>query len=215
MPKKPGEPRLKRAVDVLRPANEPDRGHAVPIGLHRRLRGSNQTGIIGQPQIVVGAEVQKLAPRHLDMRALRPVDQPLSLHQPFGLDPLKHGSQMRQERRPPTFRHTTTPSVIAELLPQDSAEVKITDYNPSKRIPVILAQIPSGGPGGEAPPAVSTVLHDQNGARRRIRPDGVGPVGGVAGGITRGQILGLIPAFDAQPALDHRQMLAASGPVGV
>ena len=84
-------------MQILRAADEPDRGHAIAMAVHRRLGRNSQTRIIGQPQIIVGTKVQHPPPTNRDMGALRPLDQPLALHKPFGLDPGKGVFQMGQK----------------------------------------------------------------------------------------------------------------------
>jgi hypothetical protein len=71
---------------VLRAADEADRGHAEAVVVHRGLGGGDQAGVVGQAEVVVGAEVQHLPPGHLHMRALRPGDQAFAFHQALGLD---------------------------------------------------------------------------------------------------------------------------------
>ena len=57
--------------------------------------------MIGEAEIIVGAEVEHLARRavggDLDARPLRPGDQPLALGQPVGLDLGERRTQMGQE----------------------------------------------------------------------------------------------------------------------
>ena len=45
-------------VQVLGTADETDGGHAVSVGVHRFLGCFDETGRVGQAQVVVGAEVQ-------------------------------------------------------------------------------------------------------------------------------------------------------------
>ena len=48
-------------VDILGAADEADGGHAVATLVHGLLGGLDEAGIVGQAQIVVGAEVEGLA----------------------------------------------------------------------------------------------------------------------------------------------------------
>ena len=51
--------------------------------LHRLIGGGAQDGVVGQPQIVVGAQVDRLPVTHGDPAALRAGDQPFALGQPI------------------------------------------------------------------------------------------------------------------------------------
>src|SRR5207247_1513647 len=76
------QPLLELAVHRLRAADEPHRGHAVAPPLERGVRRGDDLGMVGQPQVVVGAQVQHLAPAgHADMRRLRRLDDVLVLVQ--------------------------------------------------------------------------------------------------------------------------------------
>ena len=78
-----GQPRFQRAVQVLRAADEAHARHAVAVAVHRLLRGGDERGVIGKPEIVVGAEVQHVAAigRDRDMSALGRDDGALGLPQ--------------------------------------------------------------------------------------------------------------------------------------
>jgi len=73
-------------VQVLCAADEADRGHAEAVVVHRGFGGGDQAGVVGEAEVVVGAEVQHLAPIHLHMRTLGAGDQALAFHQAFGVD---------------------------------------------------------------------------------------------------------------------------------
>ena len=63
---------LQPLVDVLGAADEADGAHSVAPLLHRRLRGLDEPRVVGQAEVVVGAEVQRLRPvLQRDLRALR------------------------------------------------------------------------------------------------------------------------------------------------
>ena len=71
VPRKAREPRLQRLVHVLRAADEAHRGHAVAVAVERRLAGRDQRRMVGEAEVVVGAEVQ-----HLRRRARRRSGRP-------------------------------------------------------------------------------------------------------------------------------------------
>ena len=61
VPRKAREPALEFAVHGLGPADEAHRGHAVAVAVERRVRGGDDRRVIGEAEVVVGAEVQHLA----------------------------------------------------------------------------------------------------------------------------------------------------------
>ena len=74
------EPLLESAVDALRAADEAHRRHPVAPALERLGGRRLHLGVAGQPEVVVGAEVdQAPATVDLDVRALRRGEQPLLL----------------------------------------------------------------------------------------------------------------------------------------
>ena len=52
---------LQLLVEVLRAADETDGRHAVTAGVHRLLGGFDEARAVGQAEVVVGAEIQRLA----------------------------------------------------------------------------------------------------------------------------------------------------------
>ena len=52
---------LEFAVNALRSADEANRGHAVAVAGERIVRGRDHRRVIGEPEIIVGAEVDHLA----------------------------------------------------------------------------------------------------------------------------------------------------------
>ena len=52
---------LERQVQIGGAADEAHRGHAEAVAVERRFCGSNQIGMIGEAEVIVGAEVQHLA----------------------------------------------------------------------------------------------------------------------------------------------------------
>src|SRR6185503_593203 len=76
----PRDPILELFVDVLRAADEADRGHAVAPAIERGMRGGEDLRIVGQAQVVVRAEVDDLEIRSdRDLRALRRADDAFRL----------------------------------------------------------------------------------------------------------------------------------------
>ena len=65
---------LQLLVDVLRAADEAHRRHAVAAAVHHLLGSLDESGVVAQSQIVVGAEVQHFLALHLDGCALRAFD---------------------------------------------------------------------------------------------------------------------------------------------
>ena len=61
---------LQFPVQILRAANEPDRGHAKPLRRHCPLRRFNQRRMIGQTKVVIGAKVNDLPVPYRDLPAL-------------------------------------------------------------------------------------------------------------------------------------------------
>ena len=109
------EPRdtlLQLSVQVLRAADEPDRGHAVTMIVHRRLSRRDQRRVIRQPKVIVGAQVQHVAPRDPDMRPLRRLDLPFAFHQPLGVDAAQGFGQVIEETG--LVRHVRISSVMME-----------------------------------------------------------------------------------------------------
>ena len=59
---------LELAVQGLRAADEAHRGHAEAECVERRLGGGDHLGMIGEAEIIVGAEVDRLARRAVGRR---------------------------------------------------------------------------------------------------------------------------------------------------
>ena len=85
-----GDRFLEAAVERLRPADEAHRGHAEAELVHRPARRGNDLRVIGEAEIVVGAQVDEVAPAalclHLHMAALRSGDQALRLEEAGGFE---------------------------------------------------------------------------------------------------------------------------------
>jgi hypothetical protein len=100
LPRKRASRVLQRPVQVLRAADEAHARHAVAVVVHRGLRGGDQGGVIGEAEVVVGAEVQHVAPvgGDGDMPALGRDDGALGLPQPLGPDRIERVGNPGQER---------------------------------------------------------------------------------------------------------------------
>jgi hypothetical protein len=96
-PEEAGQGRLELPVEVLRPADEADRGHAIAVLVDGALGGLGEARVVGQAEIVVGAEVQDAPPAHVDVCGLRRGDRTLALHQPGGVDLREGPADMGQE----------------------------------------------------------------------------------------------------------------------
>ena len=77
---------FKLAVQGLGAADEAHRRHAKTVGFQCAARGRDDLGMIGEAQIVVGAQIDHFASADADASALRPFDQPFVLIEPVGLD---------------------------------------------------------------------------------------------------------------------------------
>ena len=90
------------AVQRLGAADEPHRGHAEAERLHRLRRRGDHFGMIGEAEVIVGAEVQHLALAGIrgdaDAPALRPGQQPLALEKAGRLDLVERRPDVPQER---------------------------------------------------------------------------------------------------------------------
>lgn len=78
-------------VQVLGAADEAHAGHAEAAGVHGVLGGGDDVRVVGEAQVVVGAEVQHVRAAlaelaRLDVAGLRRVDVPLGLEQAGGAD---------------------------------------------------------------------------------------------------------------------------------
>ena len=82
---KGADARLEFLVDGLGAADEAHRCHAVTEFIECLVRGRNDLGMIGETQVVVGAEVQHVLAAavraHVDVGLLRAADQALGLEQ--------------------------------------------------------------------------------------------------------------------------------------
>ena len=86
---------LERRVQIAGAADEAHRGHAEAVAVERLFRRGDQLGMIGETQIVVGAEIEHLAPaRDLYAGALRRQDRPLGLPQRLGANDFELGGDV-------------------------------------------------------------------------------------------------------------------------
>ena len=80
-------------MHFLRAADEAHRGHAVAVAVERLLRRLDELRVVGEAEIVVGAEVDDFDarphPLDRDMRALGRQDRAFVLGQAFALDALE------------------------------------------------------------------------------------------------------------------------------
>ena len=88
---------LQLFVHILRATDETHRTHAEATVIHGLLGGFNQTGVVAQAQIVVGAEVQHFTLRALygDVGLLRGDDYAFVFVQTCIFDVLQLFGQMR------------------------------------------------------------------------------------------------------------------------
>ena len=74
-------------MDLLGAADEANRGHAVAPAIERFFRGRDDRGMVGQAEVVVGAEVEDIRPAgHSYMSALRSGDDSLGFVEPGRFD---------------------------------------------------------------------------------------------------------------------------------
>ena len=71
LPKNRAIGRFELLVHVLGAADEADRGQAVAVALQAVVGGRDDVGMVGEAEVVVGAEVDDLAAVDADGRALR------------------------------------------------------------------------------------------------------------------------------------------------
>jgi hypothetical protein len=93
-----GDGRLEIFVDGLGAADEAHaREPQAPAG-EALLRGPHQGRVVGEPEVVVGAEVEDLMAAHRDVGALRTLDDPLALPEPGLADGIELAAQPRLDR---------------------------------------------------------------------------------------------------------------------
>ena len=90
---KAGEARLEFLVQLLRAADEPHRRHAVTVFIQGAVRRRTHRSVVGEAQVVVGAQVNGLVARDLDDAALRTAQDPLLLIESLARKALEVGAQ--------------------------------------------------------------------------------------------------------------------------
>ena len=100
------EPPLQLDVDLLRAADEAHRGHPVAPAVERLVGGGDHRRVVGEAEVVVGAEVDQLRAGEADVAALGRGDRPLRLAQPGGVD-LR---QLRRDLRADLAEHRVSSS---------------------------------------------------------------------------------------------------------
>ena len=74
-----GDLLLELLMQVLAAADEADRGHTEATGIHALLGGGDKLRVVGQTQVVVGAEVEALLALHHDLGTLGALDDAFML----------------------------------------------------------------------------------------------------------------------------------------
>lgn len=93
-----GDLSLELLVQVESAADEPHRGHAVAVLVQRCMCRFYQYRAVGQPKVVVGAEVQDVVARFdRDVGALGRCDHALGFVEPGVSDRLDFGFEVLQE----------------------------------------------------------------------------------------------------------------------
>ena len=65
---------LQFLVEVLAAADEADRSHTIATGIHSLLSGLDKLGVVGEAEVVVGAEVEALLTSHHNFGTLGALD---------------------------------------------------------------------------------------------------------------------------------------------
>ena len=97
----PGDRAFEFAMQRLRPADEAHRRHAEAECVHRALCSGDHLGMIGEAEIIVGAEVEHRSLARVrgdaDASALRPGEETLALGEPGRVDLVERRSDMTKE----------------------------------------------------------------------------------------------------------------------
>ena len=129
-----GEPALELAVHGLGAADEAYRGHAVAVAVERRVGGGDDRRVVGEPEVVVGAEVQHLAPvLEADHGILRRGDDALALEQPRAREFRRLGFEPIEQRLVHAFAHRGQRRIIpaARAAPRIIAAGRTHESKPS------------------------------------------------------------------------------------
>ena len=95
----PADLALELAVHGLGAADEPHRRHAVPVGGEGAAAGLDQCRMVGESEVVVGAEVHHRPPvRQLDVGRLGRRDHPFMLVQAVVLQPGRSSGEVVEHR---------------------------------------------------------------------------------------------------------------------
>ena len=87
VPRKPARRASSALCSLLGAADEADRGHAVAVAVERVLGGGDERRVVGEAEVVVGAEVQHAAAGlGVDAAGLRRGDDALGLPEAVGAD---------------------------------------------------------------------------------------------------------------------------------
>jgi len=81
-------------VHLLRATDEAHGSHAVAPAVERILGGRDHLGMIGEAEVVVGAEIENLSRGNGDVRTLRRLDNALGLPQARLADLFELGDQV-------------------------------------------------------------------------------------------------------------------------
>ena len=97
-----GDRLFEFAMQRLRAADEAHRSHAEAELVHRATRRRDDVGVVGETQVIVGAEVDRIAcalrGRDMDAPALRPGQEPLAFREARRLDVVERGADMGEKR---------------------------------------------------------------------------------------------------------------------
>jgi len=84
-------------MDILRAADEAYTAHAEAVTVQRGMRCLEHLGVRGEPQVIVGAEVQHLPTVHGDLRVLLAGDDAFTLEETGLFDGLQFALQVGLE----------------------------------------------------------------------------------------------------------------------
>ena len=98
-PEERGEPRFELLVHGLRAADEAHRGHAVTVAVDRAMCRLAHRRVIGEAQVIVGAEVDEVAPvGQTHHRLLRRAQHAFRLEEPLLTQAVCLGGQPIEKR---------------------------------------------------------------------------------------------------------------------
>ena len=160
-----GDRLLELTMQRLRAANEAHRSHAEAELVHGAARRCDDVRMIGEAEVIVGAEIDRLAravlTRDTDPPALRPSQEPLAFCKARGLDLVEGGADVVEKG----VGHSGSPVRMSASIaaprtrsnpPQDSlareekdkgAVKEIAIYEPQKRLVAIAPTGPTAETG--------------------------------------------------------------------